>query len=145
MIFCRYVWWCYVINFTLLYFTSGEERDSWGDKTEYMLALIGYAVGIGNLWRFPYLCHRYGGGRFYSWFSVVFVFCNFVLYSFFLLFSVSKKILFVLICSKFTHLLRFVSDTVHNNAGITWNTSLLPGNLFRATHQERSTRSFCCE
>lgn len=43
---------------------GGEERDSWGDKTEYMLALIGYAVGIGNLWRFPYLCHRYGGGSF---------------------------------------------------------------------------------
>ena len=39
-----------------------EERDAWGRKTEYMLALIGYAVGIGNIWRFPYLCHRYGGG-----------------------------------------------------------------------------------
>ena len=39
-----------------------EERDAWGAKTEYMLALIGYAVGIGNIWRFPYLCHRYGGG-----------------------------------------------------------------------------------
>ncbi|KAL5271645.1 hypothetical protein ACHWQZ_G002051 [Mnemiopsis leidyi] len=43
---------------------SSEERDAWGAKTEYMLALIGYAVGIGNLWRFPYLCHRYGGGSF---------------------------------------------------------------------------------
>lgn len=42
---------------------ESEERDSWGAKTEYMLALIGYAVGIGNLWRFPYLCHRYGGGE----------------------------------------------------------------------------------
>jgi len=40
------------------------ERDAWGAKTEYMLALIGYAVGIGNIWRFPYLCHRYGGGSF---------------------------------------------------------------------------------
>ena len=39
------------------------ERDAWGAKTEYMLALIGYAVGIGNIWRFPYLCHRYGGGE----------------------------------------------------------------------------------
>eukprot|EP00116_Pleurobrachia_bachei_P017215 sb/3477477/ len=44
------------------------ERDAWGAKTEYMLALIGYAVGIGNIWRFPYLCHRYGGATqiFYS-------------------------------------------------------------------------------
>ena len=43
---------------------SEEEkgRDAWGAKAEYMLALIGYAVGIGNIWRFPYLCHRYGGG-----------------------------------------------------------------------------------
>ena len=45
---------------------SPEGRDSWGAKTEYMLALIGYAVGIGNLWRFPYLCHRYGGGKYHT-------------------------------------------------------------------------------
>ena len=53
------------INVTLEKDEQGEngKRDAWGAKTEYMLALIGYAVGIGNIWRFPYLCHRYGGGE----------------------------------------------------------------------------------
>lgn len=33
-------------------------------KAEYMLGLLGYAIGIGNLWRFPFLCGRNGGAAF---------------------------------------------------------------------------------
>lgn len=40
-----------------------DERDGWGSKVEYLLATIGFAVGFGNVWRFPYLCHQYGGGK----------------------------------------------------------------------------------
>ncbi|XP_039654102.1 sodium- and chloride-dependent GABA transporter 2-like [Perca fluviatilis] len=42
-----------------------QERDQWGNKIEFILAVAGHIVGLGNVWRFPYLCYKNGGGVFF--------------------------------------------------------------------------------
>lgn len=41
-----------------------EERESWGTRGGFILAAVGSAVGLGNLWGFPYKLYSYGGGAF---------------------------------------------------------------------------------
>ncbi|XP_042284057.1 sodium- and chloride-dependent GABA transporter 3-like isoform X1 [Thunnus maccoyii] len=40
------------------------DRGRWASKTEYILVAAGNVVGLGNVWRFPYLCYKNGGGAF---------------------------------------------------------------------------------
>ncbi|XP_061415880.1 sodium-dependent neutral amino acid transporter B(0)AT2-like [Lethenteron reissneri] len=41
-----------------------DERPAWGSKLQYILAQVGFSVGLGNVWRFPYLCQKNGGGAY---------------------------------------------------------------------------------
>jgi len=41
-----------------------QQRENWGSRTGFVLAAIGSAVGLGNLWGFPYKLYSFGGGAF---------------------------------------------------------------------------------
>ncbi|CAD7683275.1 unnamed protein product [Nyctereutes procyonoides] len=43
---------------------DAEDRPAWNSKLQYILAQIGFSVGLGNIWRFPYLCQKNGGGAY---------------------------------------------------------------------------------
>ncbi|XP_039971582.1 sodium- and chloride-dependent neutral and basic amino acid transporter B(0+) [Xiphias gladius] len=52
---------------------ENTERGNWASKREYILSTIGYAVGLGNIWRFPYLAYKNGGGAFLIPYFVILV------------------------------------------------------------------------
>ena len=39
------------------------QRVTWSNKRDYILSLMGCSIGVGNIWRFPYICIRNGGGE----------------------------------------------------------------------------------
>lgn len=50
-------------------FKDAEDEDPnrarWLNRMTFLLAMVGYCVGLGNFWRFPYLCYKWGGAFFF--------------------------------------------------------------------------------
>jgi len=55
---------------------EAKDRETWGSTVSFILACIGYAVGLGNIWRFPYLAYKSGGGAFLLPYLVMLLLCG---------------------------------------------------------------------
>ncbi|XP_042180827.1 sodium- and chloride-dependent GABA transporter 3 [Oncorhynchus tshawytscha] len=53
-----------------------NERGHWNNKIEFVLSVAGEIIGLGNVWRFPYLCYKNGGGAFFVPYIIFFICCG---------------------------------------------------------------------
>ncbi|XP_059482316.1 sodium- and chloride-dependent GABA transporter 1-like isoform X2 [Neocloeon triangulifer] len=57
-----------------------DERGGWGNKLDFLFSCISVSVGLGNVWRFPYLCYKNGGGAFLVTYGIAMMLCGIPLF-----------------------------------------------------------------
>lgn len=45
---------------------ADNSRGNWKNWYEFLFSSIGCVVGLGNIWRFPYICFKNGGGTYHT-------------------------------------------------------------------------------
>ena len=52
-----------------------KQRENFGSRAAVIMAMAGSAIGLGNIWRFPYMVGEYGGAAF----IILYILCSFIL------------------------------------------------------------------
>ena len=50
---------------------EASNREGWGTRAGFILAAVGSAVGLGNMWRFPYVTAEHGGAAFVFFYILI--------------------------------------------------------------------------
>lgn len=58
-----------------------QKRETWGTRSGFILSAAAFSIGLGNLWRFPYLVGIYGGGAFLLIYVLICIFIGFPLFT----------------------------------------------------------------
>ncbi|HOF03046.1 MAG TPA: sodium-dependent transporter [Atribacterota bacterium] len=56
---------------------NGNEREQWQSRLGFIAAAAGSAIGLGNIWRFPYITGKYGGGAFVLLYILIVIFVGY--------------------------------------------------------------------
>ncbi|KAF7987342.1 hypothetical protein HCN44_003104 [Aphidius gifuensis] len=67
---------CDCIEISEASLNNDNERAGWENKFDFLFSCISVSVGLGNIWRFPYLCYKNGGGAFIITYSIAMIFCG---------------------------------------------------------------------
>lgn len=60
---------------------AGHKRETWGSRIGFILSAAGFSIGLGNIWRFPYLTGTYGGGAFLLVYVLICILIGFPLFT----------------------------------------------------------------